>query len=710
MPLKNYSKIQSMHTSLHIRNVFRRKYSILALLFLFFMILFLFTFQGRNKILKVDILEEHNHWLDIIIPPLYMNNFSNQFKYPNLITENHELDRKKYSSELLHFLGIANLNENEDNVLLYGSSTSLGKKLYEILTNQNKNVFQIKNSIDIDFSSSDVDYFFQNIHFKKAIIIYQPPFFSLPSVTTDTFSINKTSINKNSQSMNEYKKFVQQELDDLVKFVEKKEIKDSIFVFPPPYFEIYKTFSKYPKLFLPHLIENLEIEKIINSNDFDPYNIFNKITLQCKYYNKAEVIINSNDFVSLYSSETIAHFILDNSHSKNENIFLKGPNSKRIQDIHFLTQRISSQMSSDKCLINFHYLNHYFGNDIEEENENQNYFHNIRIVEENLDDENSIHSFDDIFSNFFHQIIHINKKNIHNNQESEIEPYLSIVFTGRNDNYGKGFIDRAKYFMLYLEKTVDQLLPLTPIEVVIVDYATESSRDPLRTLFDFQNSNKRKIIIRFIEVPVSFHSNLDNIKVPFLEYYAKNIGIRRSKGKFVLAMNPDSLLSIEFLDLVSKKSFNEGFLYLSTRIDMNENETRENALEKLKFHKKNHKMDYIRINFDFEWGFGDFQMLSKQMWFAIGGFDQLPTNTYVDNLLFAKMLKILPGAFQMNLPTPILHQYHHHVSSKRPHNLDIIKNAMKDYEKYGQFRQMNGEPDSENWGFPDEDFNEVIYT
>ena len=50
---------------------------------------------------------------------------------------------------------------------------------------------------------------------------------------------------------------------------------------------------------------------------------------------------------------------------------------------------------------------------------------------------------------------------------------------------------------------------------------------------------------------------MDEAKIPFYQMIAKNVGIRRAKGKFVLASNIDIFLDDELMKLISKRSLNE---------------------------------------------------------------------------------------------------------------------------------------------------------
>jgi hypothetical protein len=73
------------------------------------------------------------------------------------------------------------------------------------------------------------------------------------------------------------------------------------------------------------------------------------------------------------------------------------------------------------------------------------------------------------------------------------------------------------------------------------------------------------------------------------------------------------------------------------------------------------------------------------------------------------MLKIVSGGYAAQLPCPVLHQYHLHVSSSRPSkSLAFVNATLDDYLLYGRLRHMNGVPDRPNWGFSHKEFKQIV--
>ncbi|MFT5070421.1 MAG: hypothetical protein ACI8V8_000381 [Chitinophagales bacterium] len=152
--------------------------------------------------------------------------------------------------------------------------------------------------------------------------------------------------------------------------------------------------------------------------------------------------------------------------------------------------------------------------------------------------------------------------------KSYIPPYLSIVVAVRNDNYGGDFNKRL-YAAL---KWNTQLLETYKIssEFVLVNWNPISTNPPLLTEFEFPK-NRDFVRYKIIDVPPEFHQKYENEKVrksfPMYEFIAKNVGIKRSKGDFILCTNADILFSEEIIKEIANQSLKKGTLYRSVRID-----------------------------------------------------------------------------------------------------------------------------------------------
>jgi hypothetical protein len=59
-----------------------------------------------------------------------------------------------------------------------------------------------------------------------------------------------------------------------------------------------------------------------------------------------------------------------------------------------------------------------------------------------------------------------------------------------------------------------------------------------------------------------------NPRVPYLEYIAKNVGIRRAAAPFVLVTNADIVLGRAVVDLIAGLDLKRGTLYRAPRYDI----------------------------------------------------------------------------------------------------------------------------------------------
>jgi len=122
-------------------------------------------------------------------------------------------------------------------------------------------------------------------------------------------------------------------------------------------------------------------------------------------------------------------------------------------------------------------------------------------------------------------------------------PKISIVAVGRNDNYGGDFKTRLELFVNWTHKQLERNEIFS--EIIFVNYNPVEGV-PIEKFINWPKSTD-KVRVRILTVSPLIHETMVNslgIKnVPVVEYLAKNIGIRRAEGEFILAANPDILLS-----------------------------------------------------------------------------------------------------------------------------------------------------------------------
>ena len=139
-------------------------------------------------------------------------------------------------------------------------------------------------------------------------------------------------------------------------------------------------------------------------------------------------------------------------------------------------------------------------------------------------------------------------------------PYISAVITGRNDGYGENFLLRVNTFIKSLDHQVRNYPDL--FEIVLVEW-----NPPSDTLGMAEVVYKPKNLeLRIITVPKEVHDTY-NSPTPMLEYAAKNVGLHRARGEFVLTTNPDIIFTQELIDEFARYELQTDTVYRTDRYD-----------------------------------------------------------------------------------------------------------------------------------------------
>jgi len=145
------------------------------------------------------------------------------------------------------------------------------------------------------------------------------------------------------------------------------------------------------------------------------------------------------------------------------------------------------------------------------------------------------------------------------------EPYLSLVVTARNDDHGGNLLGRMQIF-------VDGWLAQArrykiPSELIIVEWNPPADRLPLAEALKW-SENAGPCAVRIIEVPREIHSRFKHAEsLPLYQMIAKNVGIRRARGRFILATNIDILFSDELAAFIGEQKLSMDRMYRIDRHD-----------------------------------------------------------------------------------------------------------------------------------------------
>src|SRR6266702_7420170 len=148
---------------------------------------------------------------------------------------------------------------------------------------------------------------------------------------------------------------------------------------------------------------------------------------------------------------------------------------------------------------------------------------------------------------------------------AESSPYLSVVVTTRNDDHGGDPLKRLQAFV----NTFDAHCRRTGLsaEVIVVEWNPPADKPRVADLLHLPSLPA--CTYRFIEAPPELHQRVQYADVlPLFQMIAKNVGVRRARGEFVLATNIDIIFSTELVDNLAARRLQRNRLYRVDRHDM----------------------------------------------------------------------------------------------------------------------------------------------
>ena len=142
---------------------------------------------------------------------------------------------------------------------------------------------------------------------------------------------------------------------------------------------------------------------------------------------------------------------------------------------------------------------------------------------------------------------------------------LSVVAASRNDDHGGNLLFRMQHFVdSFVEQCRRHRLPA---ELILVEWNPAEGRAPLRQGLKWPK-DPGPCSIRIITVPRSIHERLAHSgSLPLFQMIAKNVGLRRARGEFLLATNIDILFSDSVMRFMRDR-LRPGRVYRSDRCDV----------------------------------------------------------------------------------------------------------------------------------------------
>jgi hypothetical protein len=153
---------------------------------------------------------------------------------------------------------------------------------------------------------------------------------------------------------------------------------------------------------------------------------------------------------------------------------------------------------------------------------------------------------------------------------------VSFVVTSRNDDHGGRMLSR---FGVFADGLIEQANRHgLSGELIIVEW----NPPPGPRLHDVLTLRQKSdfFAVRFIEVPAAAHEALRNSDTMSLfQMIAKNVGIRRARGQFVVATNPDVLFSDALISFLAVGDLRAGTMYRLDRHDIEANVPEDAGIE-----------------------------------------------------------------------------------------------------------------------------------
>jgi hypothetical protein len=158
-----------------------------------------------------------------------------------------------------------------------------------------------------------------------------------------------------------------------------------------------------------------------------------------------------------------------------------------------------------------------------------------------------------------------------------MQPYISIVAASRNDDHGGDPLIRTQIFINNLARQCQ--MHQLPAELIIVDWNPIPERPGLAAALHLP-SDSTFIRARTVTVSAFFHQRLKYAdRLAFFQMIAKNVGIRRAKGQFILVTNIDILFSDELIQFIARQRLDSKKQYRVDRYDIESGLTQKATLK-----------------------------------------------------------------------------------------------------------------------------------
>jgi hypothetical protein len=290
---------------------------------------------------------------------------------------------------------------------------------------------------------------------------------------------------------------------------------------------------------------------------------------------------------------------------------------------------------------------------------------------------------------------------------SNTQPYVSIVLATRVDDHEGNFIERLQNnidLMAHMVRLYDVSAELLLVEWNPTNSSLMQAISWPTCMTSSNNSSDDKnrishgrgcISFRIVHVPSHVHATMHRSNIfKLFEFKAKNVGIARARGRFVITGTPDSLWDPSIFSWLGRELALDDRVYRACRISLMLPPPPPSMLYSSTSSRVDALISYMqsspadpssrpppdgtcpvccegqggntgprtRLHFGCTCGFGmasgDFVMSSKTMWHRIGGYPEWAVNFHMDSLLNAKFGSVFGGILETTLEGAVYHQWH----------------------------------------------------
>lgn len=211
-------------------------------------------------------------------------------------------------------------------------------------------------------------------------------------------------------------------------------------------------------------------------------------------------------------------------------------------------------------------------------------------------------------------------------------PYLSLVVYSRNDDFTGNMLLRLQTSLNLVMEQLER--HSIESEIVIVEWNPPPDRARLREALSLPASSSM-VTVRIVSVDPCYHRRYKYSELKLINgSVACNVGVRRSRGLFVLPRVSDAFYSEALVKFLADKSLSPECVYRCNRHDV-DSAVLDNDLESLTFleacarnvvhsYTRNERWDYVDAPHLHTNACGDFLLMAKEYWHTIRGWHEPP--------------------------------------------------------------------------------------